>query len=186
VSIKNKKSSLIIVSILVVIATTGIAFAVYKSNDSETVATTDPLDTINYGEATETEKQETAANKDKVAAQTESQNNQQSSETPGSQSSKKTVTPILTYIEQQDSGSVAARGYIPGIIENGGTCTLTLSKGSIKLADNHTAYGNAQNTGCGLMIIDKSKLSSGTWSATISYISVKYTGTSEPQNVRVN
>jgi hypothetical protein len=185
VSIKNKKAT-VIISVLLITLLGGVAFAVYSNKSNQAEPSADPLDTINYGEATETEKQETAANKEKVIAQTESLNNQQSSETPSSQSSKKAVTPIMTYIEQQDSGNIEARGYIPGIIEKGGTCTLTLSKESTNVTDSHTAFDNAQNTGCGLMTISKSKLTSGTWTATLSYSSTKYTGTSESQNVRVN
>lgn len=183
--IKNKRTKTILgTGLILVLITVGIiVFFVRKS--SETNKDIDPVETINYTEATDQEKEETAQNKEKVIAETEAQNNQTKPST--NQSSEiKPVTPVIGYIGQAKVGAeVQANGYVPSIIEKDGMCTLTLTKGSAVVSDTRVALDNVQDTSCGLLVIPKSKLSNGAWVATLGYKSAKYSGTSEKITVDV-
>lgn len=185
--IKNKRTKTILGTglILVLITVAIVVFFVRKSSESN--KDIDPVETINYTEATDQEKEETAQNKEKVIANTEAQNSQNQTQTNNNQQAeKKSVKPVIGYIGQNSPGSeVQANGYVPGVIEKDGMCTLTLTKNDSSVKDSRVSIDNVQDTSCGLMIIPKSKLSNGTWTATLSYNSTKSSGTSEKVTVEV-
>lgn len=133
---------------------------------------------IVYGPPTEAEKKEAEKIKDKPT---------QTPPAPTSEATgKRNVTPTLTSWGQNPSTKdLEAAGYVSGIVENGGTCTLTATRGSKQVSESISATQNAQNVSCGLITIARSNLSTGTWSLILSYSSASSEGTSNPQNQEV-
>lgn len=78
-----------------------------------------------------------------------------------------------------------ATAIVPGVIENGGTCTLTITNGDDKSIATTSGTAGPESTNCGLMNIDARQLSAGDWNAVIDYSSETSRGTSENQVVEV-
>lgn len=136
---------------------------------------------INYGPPTETEKEETERFKEGLGNQ--SQQNQNSEPQPGQ---KKSFTPVIASFGQNpNTGNVEVSAYVNGIFEDGGSCTLTLTKGGQSVSASKPATPSAQNVSCGFVTIEKSRLSSGSWQATMSYTSAVAAGTSQPVTIEV-
>lgn len=174
---KNKKILIVVVAVILVALTGGYLLYRDRQNQSEAEAE------IQYVEATEVEKQETEANKDDVVKQTEEANKPSSAT---NSNTKKSVQPVISYWGQDKSGQpLEVNGYVTGIIEKGGTCTLTLVKGSEKVTDSRTSLDNAQDTSCGLFVIPKSRLSNGSWSVQLSYSSARASGASDKVTMEV-
>jgi hypothetical protein len=95
------------------------------------------------------------------------------------------VDVALTYVTfDKSAGTVQANGFVAGIIEQGGTCTLTLTKGGSKVTATSTAEADATTTNCGLLETS-GDLAAGTWNAVLAYSSAKATGTSAAREVTV-
>lgn len=89
-----------------------------------------------------------------------------------------TVDVVLTFAGfDGGSGDVQANGFAAGVIENGGTCTLTLTRGDEEVTATSQAEADATTTNCGLLETAPG-LSSGTWEAVLSYSS----GTAQGQS----
>jgi hypothetical protein len=78
----------------------------------------------------------------------------------------------ITYSGTDPAGDgVAVGAYVAGLIEDGGTCAMTLT------LDGHTAsvqtdgLADASTTSCGRLVVPFSKLSPGTWTAEVTYSS---------------
>lgn len=97
------------------------------------------------------------------------------------------VTPVITYADQTQygNGQVEVGAYVNGIFENGGVCTLTLTKESITRTANVNAVEDANAVDCPAMVIPWSSLDVGTWQAIVTYHSSTSQGTSAPRNVEV-
>jgi len=136
-------------------------------------------DSINYGPPTEEEKRETEEFKENQGSST----TQPSTTTPSTQ--KKSVTPIISsWPSGAQSGDIQVSGFVPNIVENGGQCTLTLSKSGQDVTTTATGEANAQSVSCGTMTITRDRLSAGKWNVKLSYSSTTYEGTSQ-QDVTV-
>ena len=95
------------------------------------------------------------------------------------------VDVVLTYVMfDQPSGTVQASGFAAGVLENGGTCTLTLTRGGEKVTATSAATADAKTTSCGLLQTTTG-LTAGTWGATLSYASGDAHGESASQEVSV-
>lgn len=80
---------------------------------------------------------------------------------------------------------VEASGMLPEVVEEGGTCTLTLRQGSqLRTVEGDTAAG-PQSTYCSLLTVPTAELASGDWAATLSYASAARSGTSAASTVSV-
>lgn len=134
---------------------------------------------INYGPPTKEEKQETENFKKDLANSSPS-----SSSDSTSSGAKKNVTPIISGYNYSNKAEVGS--YVQGIVEDGGTCTLTMVRSSQMVSESKTASADAQTTSCGWISIDGSRLSAGDWSATISYNSVTSRGTSSAVTISIN
>lgn len=97
----------------------------------------------------------------------------------------KSVTPIMGYLQQTESQDVESNGYIPGLVEPDGACTLTLTKGTQTVSEQKAAMPDAQSTICGQIVIDRSRLSAGLWEAKILYKSSSHEGSSETKTLEV-
>lgn len=179
------KKKIALIACGVVIFGVASLFTLQKANlinlpfiSNETPANTDS--TINYGPPTAEEKKETEVFKD----------NQTKPETPAvsqKDSSQRTVVkPIISsYGQDIQNKAVSVSGYIPGIVEDGGLCTLTLKNGSQTITQDKTSTRDAKTVSCGFIDIERSRLSAGTWSATLTYKSSTSSGTSQPQSIEV-
>lgn len=96
------------------------------------------------------------------------------------------VTPQLTYYGwSADLDAVEAGGIVLGLVESGGTCTLTLSQGAASVEVSATAVDNVTSTSCPAMTVPGSRLTPGTWQATLSYESGTSQGVAEAVAVEV-
>lgn len=93
---------------------------------------------------------------------------------PTTPSNKTKVTPVIT------NASVSGiNSYVPGIFEEGGTCTATFTKSGQSFSRSSTGFQNATNTGCPPITTTRSDFpSTGSWSVTLSYSSAKSEGSS--------
>lgn len=78
------------------------------------------------------------------------------------------------------NGSVYATAIVPGLVEDGGDCTLTARQGDAVRTTTIPAVRATEATNCGVMSVPAD---SGDWSVTVSYRSVAATGVSAVQIV---
>jgi hypothetical protein len=191
VSYKNKKDKksyptkllailaalILLAGLLLVLEKTGVTNFYEKTSTAEPEA---QQDVIKYEPATDEEKQAAEDNKDRLVQEQQSQTQPQQP----SNNQKIPVTPVFGYVEVRD-GQINANGFITTMIEEGGTCTFTLKKDGVTKQTTSTSLPDAQSTVCGLMQISRDEVSSGNWTATLSYNSDKYEGVSEERLVTV-
>ena len=84
------------------------------------------------------------------------------------------------------AGQVQVGGYVAGIVEDGGACTLTLTKGGQTVTGRSEAVPDASTTACGAVTVPGDEVSDGTWSAVLAYESAAHTGASESWDVEVS
>ena len=124
-------------------------------------------DYINLNPPTEQDKQEAEANKKSLA--------EDQPAPPPASSGKKQVTPFITSASRSE-----VNAYVPGIFEDGGTCTATATKGSQARTASSNGFANVSYTSCQPI---HWSLPDGSWSVIVSYSSSKAQGKSEPQIV---
>ena len=97
------------------------------------------------------------------------------------------VPVVVTYSGWQDtSAAVEVGAYVGGLVEDGGTCTLTLTKGGEEVATSTAGMADASSTSCGSgLTVPGVELASGTWSAVVSYESATSSGSSDDVAVEV-
>lgn len=128
---------------------------------------------INYDPPTDAEKQDAETHKDSLPEK----NEDTEEDNPGK---KKATVEITTWAQKTTTLNV--NGFVSNIIEEGGTCTLTLTnveEQTIKVTQSRKAEPNANDTDCGAIDVPLSKLRSGTWEATLSYDSSTTSGESD-------
>jgi hypothetical protein len=84
-----------------------------------------------------------------------------------------------------DEREVQLAGFVGGVVEEGGVCTLTLTKGDATVTGDKKALADASTTSCGELSIPGDQVAAGTWRAVLSYSSAGHTGTSEAVDVEV-
>lgn len=100
-------------------------------------------------------------------------------------SSKATADVELSYLAfNAGSGAVEASGYA-AVYEEGGTCTLVLTKDGATARGEIEGLPDVATTSCGGLEVPGSRLSSGTWRAVLQYESPTTVGSSEPREVVV-
>lgn len=179
---KSRKLLFLVIGLVLVIA---VAASVYVHAHNKTAA---PDETpnhgsttgsgINYNPPTQAQKQ-TATDFKKKSTE---QNNTSTNTDTGN--GKTAVTPVITSW-QQTGTAVAVRGFVSGVVEDGGKCTVALKSGGFAVTGSRTAVANATNTSCGEVAIPLSSLHSGGWQATLSYTSSTATGSSSTQTIEV-
>ncbi len=173
--------TLLLASILFMLEKTAIINLYERPRDTDTSASTG--NPIGYGPPTAEDLEAVEKNKDRLIDEQERAQNQNSQTLQTGDRIK--VTPMIGYIES-DTRGVRANGFISTMIEEGGTCTFTLSRQGTAVEASHESLADAQSTVCGLMEIGMSRLSPGNWTATISYSSDRYAGVSEEKMITVN
>jgi hypothetical protein len=96
------------------------------------------------------------------------------------------ATLILTRWGTDAAGAITAAAGVTGVVETGGTCTLTATLGGQSRSASGSAARSATSMDCadGLSL-PRSQLTAGTWTVQVSYSSSRYTGTSDTQMVTV-
>jgi len=93
---------------------------------------------------------------------------------------------VVTYSGWADADAAVEVGaFVAGVAETGGTCTLTLTSSSRSARAQVSGEPDASSTSCPGMAVPGDELSSGTWSAVVSYESSTTTGQSDPVEVVV-
>lgn len=178
--IKNKKSNkkplIIIVFLVLALTIVSVYLITKKSNNSTQPAnSTAQTEDINLNPPTEQDKKEADQRKVELSQNTEG----------SSANGIKTVIPFITSWGQSN-GNVEVAARVPGIIEEGGTCTLTLKSGNTSKTGTSVAISNVSEVSCGFIPVPRSSLSTGEWIATVGYSSAKAKGMSESKTIMVN
>jgi hypothetical protein len=180
-SLLTLKGALLTTAAIVVVG--GGIYASSKHNDKSpsmgpvspktTQPSADQKSQINYGQPTEEEKAQANA-KTNAVQQT---NNDKNAQTSG----KRSVTPVITSVEPGSPATV--RGYVSGVVEDGGTCTATFTQtGKAPISATSQGFKNASVTNCTPIT---AQLSSGKWSVSLSYSSAVAEGTSAAQSLQL-
>lgn len=83
------------------------------------------------------------------------------------------------------AGGVAVDGFVHSVVEETGTCTLTLTKDGVTATTSVPGARSASTTSCGGAIVPGSDLTPGTWTAVLTYESPTSTASAEPVEVTV-
>lgn len=125
---------------------------------------------INFSPPTPEEKQ--AANDQK-----QSTGQVETNPTPNS-GNKKVVKPIIV-----SAAGDSLRGFVPGIVENGGTCTAIFTNGTQTVTKTSSSIANAQNTTCTPLDYSGSSIGPG-WKVILHYDSTTSSGASDEATVQ--
>jgi hypothetical protein len=104
---------------------------------------------------------------------------------PTIQASDDATVQITYFGWNPDTRVVELAGFVASVVEDDGTCTLTLTKGDDRETTSAPATPSVSNTACGEQVLPGDRLSSGTWSAVLSYDSPTSHGASEPVEVEI-
>ena len=83
------------------------------------------------------------------------------------------------------TASVLASGYVSPVIEDGGTCTLVLTRDGRSVTARAAAQADASTTTCPELQVPGDQLTAGEWSAVLRYSSGTTTGESPQASVEV-
>lgn len=161
---------------LVVLAVAGGSFWYYKTHFNQSHISSNG---INYGPPTEQEKKAAQQKKDEIAAQHE--------QPPAQPTPASSIVPVLTQWGEYN-GNIEVVGYVPGIVEDGGTCTYTFSQGSSTFNKETKGVDNVSTTSCPTVSVPTSQFSpKGTWSVTLTYKQLNGANTkaSEPRTINL-
>lgn len=183
-SANPRRTILIVTLIIALVLITVFAYSFFRSpqkkaagsGSSTSASSTKPAGTINLNPPTPAEKQAADSQKDTIIKQQQAANQGTSAG-----SNQKVVIPSITYA---DTSEVDA--YIPGIVENGGSCTLTAIQNSKSFTKKVVAIADASTTRCQNFNLTQNDFSStGTWQLTVRYDSSDASGTSAIRTVQV-
>ncbi len=96
-------------------------------------------------------------------------------------SSKKQVTPVITNASQEQINA-----YVPGVFEEGGSCTATLTKNNKTVTKTSTGFQNVSYTSCAPINISGQLTERGIWSLILSYNSTTVEGKSAATSLEVH
>lgn len=92
----------------------------------------------------------------------------------------------VTYAAWDEAaGGVTVEGFIPSVVESTGTCTLAVTKGPTTVTAAVPGTPSASTTSCGGAVVPSGELSTGTWTAVLTYESPTSTAAAEPVEVAV-
>lgn len=106
--------------------------------------------------------------------------------TAGSSGGTARVQVVITYADANpDGGGIEVDGFVPGVVESNGRCTLRLTNGQRSAEVSGDAQPNASTTSCGALVVPADQVSAGTWGAVLSYASATSAGSSSLVDVVV-
>ncbi|QNE44802.1 hypothetical protein F1C15_14150 [Frigoribacterium sp. NBH87] len=96
------------------------------------------------------------------------------------------VVPLVTF-DQWDAGSgtLTVGATVPGVVEAGGTCSVTARNGGLTVDGSFAAVASASSTDCGSMALQSSTFTPGTWSVSVTYASATSTGSVDDYEVTI-
>ena len=179
---KRTSNKLLIFTIIAAVVVIGVGLGVWRYVATRSVSS-DPVSTKHFSGPTEQEKQETAAHKDELVGQIHDEQESESNDSGGQ--AQKSVTPIITDASQTGS-AIRIAGYVPGIFEEGGDCTVVIERNGTKITKASKGFQNVSTTQCTPVTIDRSEFSAtGDWQVTITYSSTTAKGVSQAQTLAV-
>jgi hypothetical protein len=96
------------------------------------------------------------------------------------------VNVVITQAGWGTSGTAAeVSGFVSGVIEDGGTCRVTMTHDGETVTAEREGLADATTTACGVIEIGDPDMASGWWDAVLSYESPTSSGESEPVAVLV-
>jgi len=177
---RSRKTLIILAASLLLLTGSASAWYATKSDDKkqeQAESTQDAHTDEQFPGPTDQEKEDANQHKDDVVKQQEVESNPQSGQ--------KAVTPVITNALQNDQ-EIFAGSYVPGVFEEGGTCTYTFTKGSLSLVKTNKGTPNVSTTNCENVRIPRSEFSEpGSWALVVSYSSPKAKGSSESKTLTV-
>jgi hypothetical protein len=94
------------------------------------------------------------------------------------------VVPFITTADWDASAkALDVSAIVPGVVEGGGTCTVTLTSGSTTRTATSSGVAAASYTGCEAVAVKD--LAAGTWQVQVRYSSAKAAGTSKTRSAQV-
>jgi hypothetical protein len=94
------------------------------------------------------------------------------------------VVPFITTADWDASAkALDVSAIVPGVVEGGGTCTVTLTSGSTTRTATSSGVAAASYTGCEAVAVKD--LAAGTWQVQVRYSSAKAVGTSKTRSAQV-
>ncbi len=175
---RNRKKLLVPALIAIVLVLFAGSYVVYKKRHTTTPVTvttgSDNPEKIDLNPPSQEVIQETEAHKEQLSQD----NPSTASPSPGT---LKSVTPVITYADQNEVSS-----YVSGVIEDGGICTLTLTKASQKVTRQTTGERDATTTLCPSFTVPHDTMAKGTWTAVVTYKSKTAAGSSTSNKIEVN
>lgn len=168
----DKKKPAIAFSLLLIFVTAGAFLFLLKHTGREQAKTnntpaTNNTSPINYNPPTQEEIDETERYKQNLPDV--NKDPQQDTDT------LKKVTPIITFADATEIS-----GFVPGIVENDGTCTAKITHGSTSFTKSAKAFGNVNTTNCEPITLTTADFGeSGTWTVSLSYKSTVSSGNSQ-------
>jgi hypothetical protein len=95
---------------------------------------------------------------------------------------KQNANVILSFASIQN-GIVSAGGYVTNVVEDGGTCIYTFTKGGAVIEKTAATMQNPTSTSCATTRFLSTELGSGTWSVVLTYGSSASAGVSNTKEV---
>jgi hypothetical protein len=92
---------------------------------------------------------------------------------------------VLSLTSWDPAAGVVASGYVSPVIEDGGTCTLELSRDGETVTAATDGLADASTTVCGGLQVAGDDLAAGTWTAVLRYESASATGEPAPLPIEV-
>lgn len=170
--------TLLFVAVIGIVALATWAYASRNQTASDNQAT-------DYSPATKEDKGFNDAHKKELGTDA---TEQAPSDTATTNGTKQKVTPVITAHGQPEGPGTDLKlnGFVPGIIEDNGVCTLTLTREAKNVTVSKTALQNAQDTSCGQLTMTFAEIGSkGIWSAVLSYDSPSSSGLSKITQIEI-
>lgn len=179
---KKHKKLLISVAVIIVVAALGGTYVWHVKAAKADGNSSTSGQKVNLAPPTQADTERDEANKQRIVD--ESQNGGSSSS--GQTSNKKSVTPVISYAGVYD-GSVQVGSYVPGVFENGGTCTATFTNGSKTVVKTTQGTTNSNSVSCPAITAQPSEFTpKGSWNVVVSYDSATATGSSSQTSIQIN
>lgn len=135
--------------------------------------------------ATKEEKQQSEDNKDRIAAQIDKDKAEGQPTTSNPTSVKKDGTVTITYAGQYGS-NIEVGSFVANVFEDGGTCTVLLTKGSLTVTKETKGTKDVSSTTCPAFVIPRSEFKeAGSWNLKVKYDSPSVSGVSIDKAIEV-
>lgn len=174
----DKKKIFLVGGLIVVIAALAVGLDTMNLveipgfKDAQTSVAPTSGEKVDLSPPTQADKDDTNRNKQRISEETTPTTNK-------SATNIKEVSPIITNWGIDDiKKSLVASGYVSGVLEQTGICTLRVSNGNHEAKGTSQAQPNVQNMTCGEISIPLGQLSSGKWKLVLNYESTSAKGSS--------